>query len=214
MNIRDGKFKELLAGCASQAVLITDPLNMRYLSGFRGGEGMVYISGKRLVLITDSRYTEAAGKETADSFPGSDAWPDGFAVIEESRSHKRYEILAELLSEDGAERAAFEDLSMTCADFRKMQEALPMVNEWVPAGDQADRLRRIKTPEEIELLAKAESIGDAAFSDMLNIIRPGLTELEVAAELEYSMKKHGAEGFSFESIVASGLNSSMPNLMR
>ena len=82
---------------------------------------------------------------------------------------------------------------------------------WIPAGDILERERRIKTPKEIELLRQAEAIGDAAFSDILKILKPGMTELEVAAEIEYSLKKHGAEGLSFDTIAASGINSSKPH---
>ena len=82
---------------------------------------------------------------------------------------------------------------------------------WKPLGDLIERERRIKTPEELKLLRKAEAIGDKAFSDILNILKPGMTELEVAAELEYSMKKNGATGLSFDTIAASGINSSMPH---
>ncbi len=71
--------------------------------------------------------------------------------------------------------------------------------------------RRVKTEEEIGFLRQAEHIGDMAFSDLLGILKPGMTELEVAAELEYRMKKHGAGGFSFDTIAASGVHSSMPH---
>ena len=74
-----------------------------------------------------------------------------------------------------------------------------------------DALRQIKSEEELEYLEKAEAIGDLAFEKILTILKPGMTELEVAAELEYQMKKAGAENFSFSTIVASGLNSSMPH---
>ena len=83
--------------------------------------------------------------------------------------------------------------------------------ELKPLNDVLMKPRQIKTPEEIELLRQAEHIGDLAFEDILGILKPGMTELEVAAELEYSMKKHGAEGFSFDTIAASGKNSSMPH---
>ena len=91
-----------------------------------------------------------------------------------------------------------------------MKKALP-VKEWVPMGGKVDALRRIKTAEEIEYLAQAEHIGDVAFSRILDFLKPGVSELEVAAELEYQMKKAGAEDLGFNTIIASGLNSSMPH---
>ena len=93
----------LLAGSGADAVLITDPLNMRYLSGFKGGEGMLYISAGRHILITDSRYTEVAHKES------------DFELIEEKRDHKRTEIVKELVSAESAGSLAFEDQSMRCS---------------------------------------------------------------------------------------------------
>lgn len=193
------KLENIRKETGTDAVLITDPFNMRYLSGFRGGEGMLCLSKNRRVLITDSRYTEAARKES------------DFQVIEENREHRRGQILAECMEEDGAEIVGYEDCSLRCREFEDLRKALPAVKEWVPLGGSIDRLRRIKTPEEQELLQRAEAIGDAAFAELLKVLRPGMTELEAAAELEYQMKKHGASGFSFDTIMASGANSSMPH---
>ena len=193
------KTEELFRESGAGALLITDPYNMRYLSGFRGGEGILFLSEKRRVLITDSRYTEAAEKET------------DFEVLEENREHRRTAILRELLEDAGAVTAGFEDQSMRCSEFADLNRALPEVKEWVPLGGRVDRLRRVKTPEEQELLRKAEAIGDAAFAELLKVLKPGMTELEAAAELEYQMKRHGASGFSFDTIMASGANSSMPH---
>lgn len=183
------------------AAVITDEYNMRHISGFRGGEGALYISDTQKVLITDSRYTEQAEKES------------DFTVIEECQSHKRETILKECMEKEGVTgdfRMGYEDKSLICASFDKLKAALP-VGEWVPMGGRVDALRQIKTAEEIEYLAKAEEIGDKAFEKILKILKPGMTELEVAAELEYQMKKEGAETTSFNSIIASGLNSSMPH---
>lgn len=184
------------------ALLVHDPFNMRRISGFRGGEGMLYISGQNRILITDSRYTEAAAKETK---------PAGFRVIEEGRKNSRFHILEELLRLDDAEVLGFEDAYLKYRDFASLQKKLNGVKSWIPLGDLIAELRWIKTEEELQALQKAEAIGDAAFSDMLEIIRPGMTELEVAYELEYAMKKEGAEGFSFATIIASGRHSSMPH---
>lgn len=193
------KYQSILRETKAEALFITDPFNMRYLSGFRGGEGMLFLTEDRQVLITDSRYTEAAGKET------------DFQVIEENRAHRRTEILRELLGETKAEAAGYEDQSMRCSEFAALQSALPEVKQWIPLAGRVDRLRRIKTPEEISFLRKAESIGDEAFEALLPLLKPGMTELEAAAELEYQMKKRGAEGFSFDTIMASGIHSSMPH---
>ena len=192
-------YRKLVENSGAEAVLITDPVNMRYYSGFAGGEGAVYLSKNRQVLITDSRYTEAAAKESS------------FEVIEEGLSHKRTEILAECLEKDGAASLAYEDQSMTCSDFFRLQEALPQVKEWVRLKSTADDLRRIKTPEEIKNIAAAAAIADKAFSEMMKILKVGMTEKEAAAQLEFLMKKFGADGTSFDTIFASGIHSSMPH---
>ena len=181
------------------ALLITDPFNLRYLSGFRGGEGVLYLSEKQCVLITDSRYTEAAEKET------------DFTVIEENAGHKRGQILQECMEQDGAGLIGYEDEDLRCRAFSELIEHLPKVKIWKPLGQKVNDLRRIKSPEELACLEKAEAIGDAAFADILQILHAGMTEKEIAAELEYRMKKHGADGLSFSTIVASGVHSSMPH---
>ena len=181
------------------AVLVTDPYHLRYLSGFRGGEGMLYISADMKVLITDSRYTEAAGRES------------DYTVEEESASRRRETIVRECLGLDGAARVGYEDEDLRCSTFAALKEKLPEVAVWVPVKRRISDLRRIKDRRELEALANAEAVGDAAFADILEVLRPGMTEKEAAAELEYRMKQHGADGFSFDTIVASGPNSSMPH---
>ena len=182
------------------AVIITDPYNMRYISAF-AGEGCLYVSKNRKVLITDSRYTEVAGKTSS------------FDIVEEGRGSgikSRYETLNECISSDSAKRIGYEDNAMICSQFDEFKKELE-VKEFVPLGDSVSKMRRVKKPWEKEYLAKAESIGDAAFEDVLKVIHPGMTEIEAAAELEYAMRKNGGQGLSFETIMASGIHSSMPH---
>ena len=136
------------------ALVITDPYNMRHVSGFRGGEGALYISAAQKVLITDSRYTEQAGKES------------DFTVIEECRAHNRQTILKECMEKENVSsdfHMGYEDQSMLCCDFDKLRKEL-IVQTWTPLGSRIDDLRQIKTEEELEYLARAEEIGDKAFS--------------------------------------------------
>ena len=198
-SLKQDGINDILREMNADALLITDPYNLRYLSGFRGGEGMLFLSESQTVLITDSRYTEAASKES------------DFTVIEEKAGHVRAQIVRECLEKEAGSALGFEDQDLRCSDLAKLQEKLPEVTEWKPLGGRIDALRRIKTEEEISYLARAEEIGDLAFDDILGILRPGMTEKEVAAELEYRMKKHGADGLSFSTIIASGIHSSMPH---
>lgn len=181
------------------AFLIHDPYNMRYLSKFRGGEGVLYISKDKRILITDSRYIEAAGRES------------DFEVMECTRNHSVKDILRELITSEQVKRLGYEDEAMLCKTFHEYQKELPMVSEWIPLGSEVKKLRQIKTEEELEYLSHAESIGDKAFSKILEFLRPGVTEREIQMELEYWMMKYGAEGTSFSTIVASGVHSSMPH---
>lgn len=181
------------------AILVTDPYNMRYLSGFRGGEGILYLSAENRLLITDSRYTEAASQES------------DFKVLETSAGHKATDFLADVIRTERIERLGYEDESMLCKTYREYQRELPMINDWVPLGSSLKKQRQIKTEEEIGYLRQAEAIGDMAFSRIVNMMRPGMTEREIQYELEYQMMKCGAEGTSFDTIVASGIHSSMPH---
>ncbi len=181
------------------AILITDPLNMQYLSGFTGGEGILYISRNKRILITDSRYTEAAESQS------------DFEIIEESIRHRRVQILAEHIKDDDIENIGFEDLSMSFADFQKYRKNLPGVKKWITLGRVINDLRMIKTKDEISCMAKAADIACEAFEAVIKLIKPGMTELEGAAELEYQMKKRGAQDVSFKAIFAAGKNSSMPH---
>lgn len=191
----------ILEEMSLDAVIITDPYNMRHISGFRGGEGALYISRTQNVLITDSRYTEAAGKESS------------FKVVEENRQHKRTEIIKECMEKEavkGGFTMGYEDESLLCSEFDKMKNGAG-AEKWIPLKGRTAKLREVKTEEEIALLAKAEEIGERAFEKLLPLLKPGMTELMAAAELEYLMKKEGAEDLSFSTIAASGLNSSMPH---
>lgn len=196
--MRELEVKGLLEKAEVEAVLVTDPYNMRYLSGFSGGEGALLLTDRKKVLITDSRYTEAAGRET------------DFLVLEESRSNPRGKLLAQLAEEYRVSRMGFEDASVTYQEYEKLRKTLPE-QELIPLGGLLDSLRAVKTEEELKLIRRAESIGDLAFAKILEVLKSGISELEVAAELEYQMKRAGAEGLSFDTIVASGLHSSMPH---
>lgn len=182
------------------AILVTDPYNFRYLSGF-GGEGMLFISKEKKYLLTDSRYTIAA-KEASG--------PRGFRVIEYGRNKPLIRWIRDMAMAEQIKRIGFEDLEMTAFQHDFFSKRLSIL-EFVPLGDALNALRMVKTPQEIEMMRKAEAIGDKAFEAVLPLIKEGMTELQLAAEIEYAMKKNGAQGFSFDTIVASGLNSAKPH---
>lgn len=192
------KVQEILKNQSVGAVLISNGNNMRYVSGFAGATGYVYISEKRHAVITDFRYTIQAELEA-----------EGYEVITIGNGGYE-EAINDVLSADGVDRLAFEAEEMIFANYHKLKEKLK-VKDFVPLGSEITNLRRIKTPRELELIKKAEAIGDEVFTEILTFIKPGMTELELAARIEYLLKLKGAEGLSFSAIVASGINSSMPH---
>ncbi len=196
--MKDLDVKQLLQKAQVEGILVTDPYNMRYLSGFSGGEGALFLAENARIIITDSRYTEAAGKES------------DFIVLEESRKNPRGEILSQLVREHRISCLGFEDGAVTYQQYEGFRKNL-QDQKFIPLGNLLDSLRAVKTEKELSLIRRAESIGDVAFSKILEILKPGISELEVAAELEYQMKRAGAEGLSFDTIVASGVHSSMPH---
>ena len=184
-----------------EAMIVSDEYNMRYISQFRG-EGYLYLTKKRQVILTDSRYTTQAKREAED-----------FEVFEISNVCGYEQLLRRL---DGRRRRSREwDLKISISDMPHMTDGQSRFREksGQSLGKSSELICRvIKEAWELERLEKAESIGDAAFSHILNVIKPGMTELAIAAEgFEYCMKQHGASGTSFDTIVAYGIHSAMPH---
>ena len=178
-------------------VLLTSEANGFYATGF-AGEGMALVTGKGCWYFTDSRYTEAAEKAIQG------------AVIEEiSRERPFSACINEALTKSGAKALGFEDAAMTVAEHQRF---VPKLNaEMVGASDLLLALRSQKDAEEIEALIAAQRIAERALEQILTEIRPGVTEKEIAARLQYLMLSYGAEKMSFDPIVASGANGSMPH---
>ncbi|WP_148410852.1 M24 family metallopeptidase [Murimonas intestini] len=195
----DKRISEILKEKKLDAILVSDPFNMRYITGFRGGEGYVYLSEQRQVLLTDSRYTTQARDEA-----------DGFEIVQVDGTADYIKRLYGFMQEENVKVLGFEDEHLIYVSVKSLQDGCPGV-EFAALGGALNRLRIIKNEAELKALRQAEHVGDLAFEEILKIIRPGMTELQVAAELEYSMKKNGAVRTSFETIVASGINSAMPH---
>lgn len=182
------------------AIVTSDGYNMRYISGFSGATGFMYISRQKAVITTDSRYTIQAKEEASD-----------FEVIEMNLSNKYKDILGKLSESDNCKAIGFDNKSISFAEYKLLMSAFGEHVKLVELDDYLDSLREIKTEEEIKYIARAEEIGDIAFNKIIDIIKPGMTELQVAAHLEFIMKNEGAQKLSFETIVASGINSSKPH---
>lgn len=180
-------------------IWVSSPENHRYSTGFGNPDGRVLIGESEAVMLADFRYFEEASRVA----------PEGVrAVMPEGRFISGY--VKEYFEGRGKVRIGYEERHLTCAELDALKAAVPEA-EFVPAGGIFNRLRQIKTPEEIGHIKAAQRITDGAFSHILTVLSENMTELDVAAELEYYMKKNGAEAISFETIAVSGKNSSSPH---
>lgn len=180
------------------AVLLTGAENLHYFTGFRGGEGIALLGKTGGYLFVDSRYTVEANRDARD-----------VSVIEyqmKTRNAQTEEKLRAL----SVHTLGFEGNVMTVDAYTALCSAWQSV-EWVDCQTALTEIRMVKNEEELALLRRAEQIGVDAYLRVLPMIKPGVRECEIAAELEYQMRKLGADGTSFETIVVSGVKSSMPH---
>lgn len=178
--------------CDSDAVYISSYPNIFYYSGFTSEDASLVITKNRQVLFTDSRYITQAKIEASD-FEVYDIFSDMEKVVKDL----------------GVLRLLFEEEHITIAEFSRIRDKFGL--KPVPFSKEIKEPRRIKDELEIKKIAEAEALGDAAFSYILDRIKPGMSEREIAIDLEFFMKKNGARALSFETIVASGVRSAMPH---
>lgn len=175
------------------------PENRSYLTGFTGTAGMAVVTATGAYLLTDFRYVEQA-----------QAQAPGFAVRQVGRSNRYAEELKKILQEEGIRRVGFESDYLTVDAHNRYAGELAGV-DLVPAAGLVEGIRRVKEPEEIEAIRRAAALADEAFDHILRFLRAGVTEREVALELEFFMRRRGASALAFDTIVASGPRSSLPH---
>ena len=185
------------------ALLVTEPNNRRYLSGFTGSAGMLLIGRETAQVATDFRYWEQAEQQA-----------QGFALFKSERDLGSW--FGELVAPFGGRRVGFEaaDVSYDLhRQFRGYIEELPAGQrpELAPTTGLVENLRIIKEPEEIAALERVVALGDAAFADVARRVEPGWTEKQVAWEIEKYIREHGGDGLSFPTIVAGGPHGAMPH---
>ena len=183
---------------ALDAVLLTGRANRFYASGFNADEegGVALVTKKANFFFTDSRYIEAA-----------EATIENAAIACVDRSNSYLDRICDALHMCGCKTVGFEEKIMTVAEWQRYTEKLTMR----PASDMMASLRESKDPEEIRRMKKAQEIADTAFTQLLSELRPGMSERQLAARLQYLAISGGAEKMSFDTIVASGPNGSMPH---
>ena len=191
------KLRKKLNEKGIDAVIILDELNQRYLSDFAFTDGLLLITNNYAELITDFRYYEMAEKFADNAFR---------VTMPENRD----EYIAGILKKDGCVRVGFEGASITYSTLCRYKEKHDSV-EFINIGNMIEELRQIKTPDEIRFMQMAQDITDKAFSHILNMITPDMTEIDVAAELEYVMRRSGAESVAFDTVAVSGDASALPH---
>ena len=191
------KLRAALKEKGLDAVIVLDPLNIRYLCDFSFHDGMLAITQTRAELITDFRYFEMAEKGANKEFN---------IVMPE----KRFDYIKSVFSECGVKAYGLEGSYIPYATYTLYKNALSDF-EACDIENMLDVIRQIKTEDEIKLMQKAQDITDKAFLHLLNVITPEMTEIDVAVELEYAMRKAGANAFAFDTIAVSGDGSALPH---
>lgn len=180
----------------ADAIIITDELNQYYIGGFRFTDGYVVVTKESAHIVTDFRYIEAAEAEHGEGFTVS-APKDMCAEI------------AEIFKKEGVKTVAFEESRVTYAMLERLKERISA--EFVPSKGIIEEMRRYKDKGEVEKILAAQKITDDAFAHILKVMTPEMTEIDVAVELEFFMRKMGAEEKSFDTIAVSGSASSLPH---
>lgn len=196
MHDRTERARSILERRGVDILVVTSLPTIRYLSGFTGSDGALLVTGDDLLLLVDGRYVSQAAEEA----PGVPVLcyrskPEGIAE----------QILARSLL-----RVGIEDARMTVSFLETLREKLPAC-EFVPLCQECDDLRSVKSPDEIGLIQQAATIAGTALREILPMIADGPSEEDVAIELEYRIRRLGAEGIGFETIVASGLRGAFPH---
>ncbi|EOA3420663.1 M24 family metallopeptidase [Enterococcus hirae] len=196
MMLRVEKLRKKMQEENLDSFLITSPYNLRYLTNFTGTTGLAVITLEKAFFITDFRYTEQAAAQA-----------QGFEIIKNVGSI--FEEVADLVQKEGLRELGFEETTVSFLEYSVLEEIIDA--QLIPISGMIEELREIKDEEEIAIIEKACSIADLAYDHILKMIQPGMTEIEVANQLDFYMRSLGASGVSFETIVASGLRSAMPH---
>ncbi|GEN32835.1 M24 family metallopeptidase [Aneurinibacillus danicus] len=178
-------------------LLITNGYNRRYITGFTGSSGCCLVTESAADLITDFRYIEQAIRQAP-----------AFEIVRHQAD--MLETVIERAKRYGVKRLGFEKSHVTYALYQRLAELADGI-KLVPVSGVVEASRLVKTADELQVIREATEIADKAFAHILNFIKPGVTELAVANELEFYMRSLGAASSSFDIIVASGARSALPH---
>ena len=181
-----------------QGLLLTSRYSRMYAAEFDIAEGTAVVGKNGARYFTDSRYIESAQKNLK-----------GFEVLETKAGCSEIDLINQAVRDLGITCLGFEEQYLTVSQFENYKEKIAV--GFVPAQKAINAFRASKEPWEIERMLEAQRITDKAFSEVCGRVREGMTEKELAAELIYCLYKNGGEGLSFDPIVVSGPNTSMPH---
>ena len=202
-NYRIGQLRRKLTKAGFSGLLVTHLPDIRYLCGFTGSSAALAVARRAVCMFTDGRYTAQAAEEVQGA---------QVQIVSSSPAVNAVEWLG---AQTGAQTAGFDPARTTVAELARWKAALPsqLRRSFLSAlpAPLVERLRLVKDEDELALIAEAALVGCRLFEQILTFIRPGLKEIEVAAELEYHARRLGAEAMSFETIVASGIRSALPH---
>lgn len=190
------KLRKILQEQNIDGILITNEYNRRYMTGFTGTAGVAIVSQNDAVFITDFRYTEQATAQTKD-----------YRIVQHEAT--LLEEIATQVKAMGIKLLGFEKDSVSYGTYELYKNVIQA--DLVPVSGLIEKIRLIKTAQEINIIKVACEIADHAFTHILDYIKPGKTELDVSNELEFFMRQQGATQSSFDTIVASGLRSALPH---
>ena len=194
---RTERLREQMKQNGWDAVIVSSELNQRYLSRYPFTDGLLLITANNAELLTDFRYLEDARKKADPTY--TVVTPDA-----------RFPHIKEFFDRDGVKTVGYEDRTLSCADHARFVDAFPEYR-FVGMGGTIEKLREIKDEGELADIARAQDTADAALAHLLSVIKPDMTEIDVALELEFYMRRAGAEGVAFETIAVSGSASSLPH---
>lgn len=194
---RLSRLRASLAAKGLTAAVVSRPENRAYLSGFTGSAGLLLVTEATAYLITDFRYVEQAKAQAPE-----------FTVVKPATTN--FALVAELLCDAGPHRIGYEGDFVTVDEFGIYRQFLTD-HELIAATGLVEGLRMIKDEGEAAAMRRAAAVADEGFARILPLIKPGVTERDLALELEYQMKKLGAEALAFDIITASGVRSSLPH---
>jgi Xaa-Pro aminopeptidase len=198
---------EVAAGLSARkfdALLVAFSPNLRYLTGFTGSNASLLITPERATLFTDPRYTIQAAEET-----GGRAASSGLRV--KTAKGPLVVAVAAAIAKAGVRHIGYEPARMTCDALDALKARLPMRATLEPVHGWIEALRMVKTPDELARIRRSVLINSRAFEQTVARLKTGVSERDFAAELEYRMRRLGAEKPSFETIVASGPRSALPH---